>query len=236
MSDAVKPWGRLSTLGLAVVAMLVGQIIALAALAWGSGQSISQLSELGGEGFAVITIILVSTPAEIALLVLFARQRSDNVAAYLGLVVPRRSDVIVGIVAVVALVVVANTVSWLLGHDLVTSFQKDIFRTSTSPLSMLLLWIAVVIGAPAGEEIIFRGFLFCGWLREPRDTWPTIIVTGALFALLHVQYDWFVIGQVFAFGLLLGFMRWASGSTLLTMLLHALINFEGMIETWIGNG
>jgi membrane protease YdiL (CAAX protease family) len=31
--------------------------------------------------------------------------------------------------------------------------------------------------------------------------------------------------------LLLGWMRWVSGSTLLTMLLHALINLEGMIET-----
>jgi membrane protease YdiL (CAAX protease family) len=40
--------------------------------------------------------------------------------------------------------------------------------------------------------------------------------------------------QIFLFGLLLGFMRWASGSTLLTILLHALINLEGMIETWIG--
>jgi CAAX protease family protein len=32
-------------------------------------------------------------------------------------------------------------------------------------------------------------------------------------------------------GLLLGWLRWASGSTLLTMLLHGLINFEGMLET-----
>ena len=51
---------------------------------------------------------------------------------------------------------------------------------------------------------------------------------------MHVQYDWFVIAQVFGFGLLLGWMRWVSGSTLLTMLLHGFINFEGMIETLIG--
>jgi hypothetical protein len=28
-------------------------------------------------------------------------------------------------------------------------------------------------------------------------------------------------------------MRWATGSTLLTILLHALINSEGMIETFV---
>jgi len=49
-----------------------------------------------------------------------------------------------------------------------------------------------------------------------------------------VQYDWFVIAQVFCFGLLLGWMRWVSGSTVLTMMLHGFINFEGMIETLIG--
>jgi len=43
-----------------------------------------------------------------------------------------------------------------------------------------------------------------------------------------------VIAQVFGFGVLLGWMRWVSGSTLLTMLLHCLINFEGMIETLVG--
>ena len=49
--------------------------------------------------------------------------------------------------------------------------------------------------------------------------------------MIHVQYDWFLIAQVFAFGLLFGWVRWATGSTILTMLLHALVNLEGMIET-----
>ena len=234
MTTERQPWGRFSSLALGFVAMITGQIIALVALMLSTGQSLSQLADFGSDGGAVTTIILVSTPIEIALLALWASQRSDNAAAYLGLVMPRRSDVVFGLLAVVALIVVADTVSWLLGRDLVTSFQNDIYRTSTSVSAMVLLWLAVIVVAPVGEEILFRGFLFRGWLRAPRDTWPTIVVTGALFALLHVQYDWFVIGQVFLFGLLLGFMRWASGSTLLTILLHATINFEGMLETWMG--
>ncbi|HEY4981612.1 MAG TPA: CPBP family intramembrane glutamic endopeptidase [Pseudolabrys sp.] len=44
----------------------------------------------------------------------------------------------------------------------------------------------------------------------------------------------YVTAQVFAFGLLLGWMRWCTGSTLLTMLLHGLINLEGMLETFVG--
>jgi membrane protease YdiL (CAAX protease family) len=60
-----------------------------------------------------------------------------------------------------------------------------------------------------------------------------ILLTALLWALVHVQYDWFVIAQVFCFGALLGWLRWASGSTILTMLLHGLINCEGMLETFI---
>ncbi len=37
--------------------------------------------------------------------------------------------------------------------------------------------------------------------------------------------------EIFVAGLFLGWMRWRSGSTLLTFLLHALFNLEGTIET-----
>ena len=52
-----------------------------------------------------------------------------------------------------------------------------------------------------------------------------------LWAGLHFQYDWTGILQIFAAGLLLGWVRWRSGSTLLTFLLHAMFNLEGMMET-----
>ena len=66
--------------------------------------------------------------------------------------------------------------------------------------------------APIGEETLFRGFLFRGWHHSPRDTWPVILATASLWALIHVQYDPYGIGQVFAYGLLLGRFRWATGS------------------------
>ena len=39
--------------------------------------------------------------------------------------------------------------------------------------------------------------------------------------------------QIFAAGLALGWFRWASGSTTLTIVMHVLINFEAMLETTI---
>ena len=118
--------------------------------------------------------------------------------------------------------------SWLLGYGLVTPFQLEIYTSASEGGWLLALWLAIVVVTPIGEEILFRGFLFRGWLRSPRDVWPVIVVTSLLWAIIHLQYDWYVIVQIFMFGLLLGWMRWATGSTVLAMLLHALINAEGM--------
>lgn len=232
MTATVQPWGRLSTLALGIATMLAAQLAALILVLSIFGMTVSSHTSLNGDGVAVTLLILISTPIQVAVLMLLASRRG-NPLDYLALVVPKRSDVVFGALSIIALIIVANAVSWLLGRDLVTPFQIDIYRTADAAGWLPLLWLAVVVGAPVGEEVLFRGFLFRGWLRGPRDTWAVIAITAGLFALMHVQYDWFVIGQVFVFGLLLGWMRWATGSTLLTILLHALINFEGMLETWI---
>ena len=233
MADASKPWGRVRTLALAAFALLAGQLAALLALTWWYGRSIGHLPDFSGDGAAITLVIAVSTPVEVLLLLLFAGRESTDVADYLGLVWPRRGEVVVGFSAMVVLIVAGNVLSWLVGRNLVTPFQIDIYTTASAGGWLLWLWCAVVVLTPVGEEILFRGFLFRGWLQSPRDAWPVIVVTSLLWALIHVQYDWYVIGQIFIFGLLLGWIRWATGSTVLTMLLHGLINTEGMIETFV---
>lgn len=229
----MTPWGRFATLGLGAVALFAGQIVALVALTWYFGLSLMRLPDLSADGVAVVIIILVSTPIEVALLMLFA-QRCGPAAEYLGWTMPRRADAVVGFITIAVFIALADLVSWLTGHAVVTAFQTDIYTTASAQGWLMLLWLAIIVVTPFGEETLFRGFLFRGWFREPKDAWFAIVATSGLFALLHVQYDWFVIAQVFCFGLLLGWMRWVSGSTVLTMMLHGFINFEGMIETLIG--
>jgi membrane protease YdiL (CAAX protease family) len=226
-----QPWGRFASLGLAAFALLASQTVALAALVWWYGVPFVRLPEVGGDGIAVSITILVSTPTELVLLALFAQRTGARTADYMAWTLPRRADVTVGMLAVIAFVALADFVSWAAGRNVITSFQNDIYTTAAAQGWLARFWFAVIVVTPIGEESIFRGFLFRGWYREPQDAWTAIALTSVLFALLHVQYDWFVIAQVFGFGLLLGWMRWVSGSTLLTMLLHALINLEGMIET-----
>ncbi len=231
-----QPWGRFATLGLGAIALLASQTVALAALVWWYGVPFARLPEIGGDGVAVSLIILVSTPIEIVMLALFVHRVGARAADYLAWIPPRRADLIVGLIVIALFIVLADLVSWLAGRNLITSFQNDIYTTAAAQGLLPLLWFAVVVVTPFGEESLFRGFLFRGLYREPRDAWSAIGLTALFFALLHVQYDWFVIAQVFGFGLVLGWMRWVSGSTLLTMALHAVINLEGMIETAMAVG
>jgi CAAX protease family protein len=231
VTTGILPWGRWATFGLGLAAMLAGQLAALAALTLWYGVGVAGLPDFAGDGPAITVVILASAPVQVLLLAVFAWIRGASAQDYLGLTWPRRSDLIFGIVAVVGLIVAGDALSFALERDIVTPFQNDIYRTAAEASSLPLLWFAVVAMTPASEELLFRGFLFRGWLHSPRDVWPVIVVTALLWAVMHLQYDWYVVGQVFASGLLLGWLRWVSGSTILTILLHALINFEGMVES-----
>ena len=230
MSGDVKPWGIFATLALGALALLAGQLSGIAALSALYGFDLEQVATVTQDGGAIVLFIFVSAPVQVAVLVLAAAYKG-NVLTYLGYKLPRRSEVVFGIAVLAALIVVGDTVSWLAGRNIVDRFQTDIYQAAKSASMLPLLLVAVTVFIPVTEESLFRGFLFRGWLRSPHQAWPVIVFTAGLFAVIHVQYDWFLIAQVFAFGVLFGWIRWATGSTILTMLLHALVNLEGMIET-----
>jgi membrane protease YdiL (CAAX protease family) len=229
----VKPWGRWATLGLGVIALLGGQALALAALAWWYGFHLEHFVNLAANGVAVTLIICISTPIQVLLLALMARGTGTSATEYLGLTLPRKSDVFIGIIAVVVFILASNAISKLLGRDIVTQFQLDIYRTARTAGYLPWLWLIAVVVAPIGEETLFRGFLFRGWHRAPGDAWFAIIVPALLWAFIHLQYDLYFMAQVFAMGLVLGWFRWVSGSTMLTILLHGLANGESMLETFM---
>jgi uncharacterized protein len=230
VSGNIKPWGVFATFVLGAIALLVGQFSGIAAVGWWYDLDLKQIAGVSQNGGAIVLFILVSAPVQVAVLLAAAGLRG-NAAEYLGYKFPRRSEVVVGVAALAVLIVIGDTVSWLAGRNIVDRFQTDLYQAAQNANLLPFLLIAITIFIPVTEESLFRGFLFRGWLRSPGHAWPAIAATAGLFAVIHVQYDWFLIAQVFAFGLLFGWMRWATGSTILTMLLHALVNLEGMIET-----
>jgi membrane protease YdiL (CAAX protease family) len=230
----VRAWGFWATLGFAVLAFGLGQAVAVASLAAWFGPN--ALSAVQYDGRAVTLVAAVSNTIEVVTLVLAVRLASGDVATYLGLSMPRRADLVVGAVCLAVLIAVGDIVTLLAGRDLVPPFQLEAYRTAQLTGSLPWLWIALVVVAPLGEEILFRGFLYRGWLQWAPDPWSVIVVISAIWSLLHIQYDWFGMLQVFVTGMLFGWLRWRSGSTILVILMHALLNLEGTMETALALG
>lgn len=224
--------GRLgigATLGWAVLIFVVAQAVG-SVIVWLLGKLPTGNGALN-DGTLVALVTLVTNPVQIVLLGAVARWRAGaDPLDYLGLVPFSRSDFFVGVFAVVALVAAIDGASWLAGLDIVSSFQTESYASARAQGWLLPLILAVVVVGPVGEEIVFRGFLFRGWVtREPYGIFAVIVISE-IWAAMHVQYDWLGIGQVFVTGLLLGWIRWQSGSTWLTIVLHMLVNFEGTLE------
>jgi uncharacterized protein len=221
----------LATAAWAVAAFVAGQIAALVVLlAWWHGD-IHALSAAEYDGAVVTLSVLVLNPVTVGVLMLAVHLKGADQAEYLGLVWPHLRSVTVGIVGIVIIIALTDALLFATGRAIVSSFQVISYTTAAAEGWLPLMWIATVLVAPAGEEILFRGFLFRGFVRSERAAVPAIIVISLLWAGLHLQYDWTGMAEIGVAGLFLGWVRWRSGSTLLTFLLHALFNFEGMIET-----
>jgi hypothetical protein len=227
----MKIWGYWATLGWAILAFLAGQLAGSGALLWQKAGAWNSLLESPYDGVSVTLFIMISNPVTIAVIMLAVWFANANQDDYLGLRWPPKRDVILGIVCLIGLIAACDALLYLSGRSLVTQFQSQSYTTAAAEGWLLPMWLAAIIVAPAGEEIMFRGFLFRGWARSARSVWHAVFVISLLWSTLHVQYDWTGVAQIFAIGLFLGWMRWRSGSTILTFFLHALFNLEGTLET-----
>jgi CAAX protease family protein len=227
----MKVWGYWATFGWALLAFVVGQFLALAVLVWLRLGDVSLVLTKPFDGAMITLFIVIANPLMIAVLALAVRLARARQVDYFALVLPRLRDLALGLVCLVGLIVVSDALLYVSGRDLVTPFQLQSYASATAEGWLPALLAAAILIAPAGEELMFRGFIFRGWARSDRTAWPAIVVISVLWAALHIQYDWAGVLQIFVIGLFLGWMRWRSGSIVLTFVLHALFNLEGTLET-----
>lgn len=85
-------------------------------------------------------------------------------------------------------------------------------------------WSLLIVGVltPLAEELFFRGALM-GWMmlrRFPR--WSVILLPALLFAIMHLNPVGIL--PIFFLALLLGYLRWATGSLWPSVALHMFNN------------
>ncbi|MEO5950409.1 MAG: type II CAAX endopeptidase family protein [Candidatus Saccharimonadales bacterium] len=99
--------------------------------------------------------------------------------------------------------------------------QDIIFKGLSEQYEFILAFLALVVIAPIAEEILFRGYLY-GKLKRAVPTWVAMLMTSALFGLVHFQ--WNVSIDVFILSLVLCSLREVTGNISAGILLHMLKN------------
>jgi membrane protease YdiL (CAAX protease family) len=223
-----RPWGFWATLGLGLFATLAGLIAMIAfTVIWmlthqlrvpdAENAIYDHLASIVGWVTAIVVLV-------IAIALKKCRQRD-----YFGFRAVSRSDLLLGLVCLAGLTAVETAAdAWLgLGDG---SFMESFYRDAKLGGALPLLWINLVIVAPVTEELVFRGFLHRGWATSRLGVVGTVILTSLMWALLHQQYSWVGIFFIFCSGLLFGWLRQRSGTTL-TIGLHALGNLLCVVLT-----
>ncbi|MGB9365234.1 MAG: type II CAAX endopeptidase family protein [Xanthobacteraceae bacterium] len=233
------PWGLLWTIAWGAAGVcawfMVQFAVVVGFLAWRNtvAPGSTDLSKMANDGFLLAFVTIVAAPAWVGVSIFAARLRKWRARDYLALVPPRRGEMVFGIVCLAALLIGFDLFTYLIGRDVVPSFMVEAYKSARNSGSLALFFTAVVIVAPISEEIAFRGFLFRGLSASWLGVSGTMVATSAAWACMHVQYDSFTLAQIFLIGLLLGWIRWASGSTLLTIGLHVLANLAACIQAAI---
>lgn len=174
--------------------------------------------------------ILVAAPAGIALFGWLARREGPaGLRRRLGLVWPRRLESLGWLLAVLAFGWLYEWTSVWLDRPPMPPVMEQLFVTAGWLPALL---VAVVVLAPAFEELAFRGFCLGGLARL--GPVAAVALSSVPFAVIHVQYDPFDVVAVLALGTLFGAARWQSGSTLLCFGLHAFHNALASLQAlWI---
>jgi len=102
--------------------------------------------------------------------------------------------------------------------------KEAMFDLANEPRLFWLAFPAVTIGAPLAEELVFRGQLFAALVRSRAGHSGAILITSALWSLLHITEPWLAVGIIFMMGLALGALLVRFGSLWVTIACHAIWN------------
>jgi len=218
-------WGPWATLAWAVggaavlvASQTIGEVIYLFLSGKiANGRPLSA-EDLAKDGALVAFAVLTSAPFVLGYIALAVRLARTSLVDYLALRWPRWWHIAVGVAAVAIVLFLSGAAAQASGQE-IPEFMTDTFASARQAGVLPLLVLSFVVLAPLEEEILFRGFVYRG-LAPALGPPLTIVLTSAVWAVVHVQYPWFYVGEIFLLGLTFGWLRWLSGSLVTSILLH----------------
>jgi membrane protease YdiL (CAAX protease family) len=217
-------------------AMFAGQI---AVVAWfvlrrdGPIDVAGAIHVLGG-GLTISLSVIMGLPAVLAALWIAIRVSRTPFSDYLALRWTSWTNFLIGVVSLFVLVMGWDLVSRATGREVEPGFMADVLKSARADGALWLLLIAFCVAAPISEEFFARGFLYRGWSESFLKVPGAIILSSMVWTVLHLQYDWFFLGEVFSIGLLLGYLRYRTQSIWLTVVLHGFNNLAATLQSlWL---
>ena len=175
----------------------------------------------------IVAGLWITEAVAIALPAIFALTAAGvRFPPYLGLRAITAKQALIAVVVAAANQPIVSFLTWVAREVLPTALVADfdakqrmldtIFAAHAVPMT-----ITVVIAAPLGEELFFRGFAFPA-LRKTLGVGAAVVVSGVLFSILHMDPIGFV--GLMEIGIVLAALRWWSGSLWAAVLGHAVNN------------
>lgn len=229
-------WGPLRVIAATLFIFFGAQVLVVAgvyAYFLIQGQSVGYVDNwlIAGNNSQFVLSLLVGT-VSLVLVGLYLKLRRAKWAD-IGWRRPKISDVglaLIGFVAYFAAYLVVVSAVSAIYPELNTEQSQDLgFDTSTTGLTLLVIFVSLVIIPPIMEEVITRGVLFTG-LRQKLKFLPAAIVASAIFGLAHLPGGeggtaiWIAVIDTFVLGMVLAYLRERTGRLWAPIFLHALKN------------
>ncbi|MCP3417398.1 CPBP family intramembrane metalloprotease [Bradyrhizobium brasilense] len=182
----------------------------------------AQLRDFAAQGRWYGAGLTIASPLTIGVLWIAIRKARRGFEEYLALNWPSPAE------AMRAFAIFAGI---LLGESVINSSVGGEGAAVDDPVfvvkganGLMILLIGTCIAGPIMEEFLIRGFLYRGWSESFLGPIGAIVLTAAVWAMTHTQYDVYGKLEIFGMGLALGYCRWRSNSTWLTVMIHSALN------------
>ena len=217
---AVPVWAILAALLAVFVVAAIAFALLAAAIEIGGGS----VTEDGPPGLLISATLVQDAALAAAAIVFSAIWARGLTPATFGLrSVPLRAAVGWSALAYATFWVATAIFVTIVGEPEQQDLVRDL-REQDALATLIGFGFLLTIAAPLAEELFFRGFVF-GVLREKVGTAVGVVVSGALFGVIHLPSSPLVsVGVLSIFGMLLCLLYLKTGSLLPCIALHAVNN------------